>query len=148
MQLHNVRQWLQLRHVVPDEARVNALLSFCFLVVCLVNAVGLMLARFSARAGDYGIRRALGATRSDIFLQCLTETAVVGVLGGLLGLALTALGLAANRASLDYLADALGPLTHLDPAVMALTVALAVAPRCAPACTPHGEQLEYSLRCN
>jgi putative ABC transport system permease protein len=88
--------------------------------------VGLMLARFSARAGEFAIRRALGASRLDIFLQCLTETAVVGVLGGILGLALTALGLAANRASLGALADYADRLTHFDPAVMALTLALAV----------------------
>ena len=66
-------------HIIPDEVRVNSLLAFGFLTVCLVNAVGLMLARFSARANDFGVRRALGATRSDIFLQCLSETAVVGV---------------------------------------------------------------------
>ncbi|MEJ0008172.1 MAG: FtsX-like permease family protein [Steroidobacteraceae bacterium] len=86
-----------------------------------------MLARFSARASEYAIRRALGASRMDIFLQCLTETAIVGVLGGILGLALTALGLAANRASLgNALAESTNRLTHLDPAVMALTVALAI----------------------
>jgi putative ABC transport system permease protein len=126
VQLSNVHQWLALMHVIPDEVRVNSLLAFGFLTVCLVNAVGLMLARFSARAGDFGVRRALGATRTDIFLQCLTETAVVGVLGGILGLALTALGLAANRASLGYLAQYVGGLMRLDPAVMVLTVALAV----------------------
>jgi putative ABC transport system permease protein len=126
VQMHNVRQWLDTMHIVPDEVRVNSLLAFGFLLVCLVNAVGLMLARFSAKASEYAVRRALGASRSDIFLQCLTETAMVGVLGGILGLALTALGLIANRASLGYLAEIVGPLMNLDPDVMALTVALAV----------------------
>jgi len=113
-------------HIVPDEVRVNSLLAFGFLLVCLVNAVGLMLARFSAKSGDYAVRRAMGASRADIFLQCLTETAIVGVLGGTLGLGLTALGLAANRASLGYLAEVVGPLLNLDLKVMLLTVALAV----------------------
>jgi putative ABC transport system permease protein len=126
VQLHNVRQWLDLMHIVPDEVRVNSLLAFGFLAVCLVNAVGLMLARFSARAGEYAVRRALGASRKDVFLQCLMETAVVGVLGGVLGLVLTALGLAANRASLGYLAEFVGPLMDLNLDVMALTVALAI----------------------
>jgi putative ABC transport system permease protein len=126
VQLSNVHQWLSLQHVIPDEVRVNSLVAGGFLLVCLVNAVGLMLARFSARAGEFGVRRALGATRADIFLQCLTETAVVGILGGITGLALTALGLAANRASLGYLAEQVGGLLRLDPQVMALTVALAV----------------------
>ncbi len=126
VQLSNVHQWLDVMHVIPNEVRVNSLLAFGFLAVCLVNAVGLMLARFSARAADFGIRRALGASRTDIFLQCLTETAVVGLLGGILGLALTALGLAANRASLGFLAQYVGGLMRMDPEVMALTVALAV----------------------
>jgi putative ABC transport system permease protein len=126
VQLSNVTEWLALEHVVPNEVRVNSLLAFGFLAVCLVNAVGLMLARFSARAGEFAIRRALGASRLEIFLQCLTETALVGVLGGILGLALTALGLAANRASLGTLADYADRLTHFDPQIMALTVALAV----------------------
>jgi putative ABC transport system permease protein len=51
---------------------------------------------------------------------------VVGVLGGMLGLVLTALGLAANRASLGYLAEFAGPLMDLNPDVMLLTEALAV----------------------
>jgi putative ABC transport system permease protein len=117
---------LAFEHIVPDEVRVNTLLAFGFLAVCLVNAVGLMLARFSSRAGEFAIRRALGASRRAIFLQCLTETAVVGVLGGVAGLALTALGLAANRASLGALAESANQLTHLDPDVMALTLALAI----------------------
>src|ERR1700733_2553912 len=101
--------WIQLWVELPDAA-----------------AVGRMLARFAARANNFGVRRALGASRADIFLQCLTETAVVGVLGGMLGLALTALGLAANRMSLSVLAGDADRLTHFDPVVMALTVALAV----------------------
>lgn len=126
VQLNNVHQWLAFEKIIPDEVRVNSLLALGFLVVCLVNAVGLMLARFSARASEFGVRRALGASRTDIFLQCLTETAVVGVLGGILGLALTALGLAGNRASLGQFAETATRLTHMDPSVMALTVALAV----------------------
>ena len=127
VRLSSVRQWLELQHIVPDEVRVNSLLAFGFLAVCLVNAVGLMLARFAARASEFAVRRALGASRTDIFLQCLTETAVVGVLGGILGLGLTALGLAGNRASLGgALAEYTNRLTQLDPSVMALTVALAI----------------------
>jgi putative ABC transport system permease protein len=127
VQLNDVHQWLDFEHVVPDEVRVNSLLAFGFLAVCLVNAVGLMLARFSGRVEEFAVRRALGASRKDIFLQCFTETAVVGVLGGILGLLLAALGLAANRASLgSSFSDYTNPLTHMDPAVMALTVALAV----------------------
>ncbi len=126
VQLSNVRQWLQIEHVVPDEVRINALLASGFLLVCLVNAVGLMLARFAGRSGAYAIRRALGASRLDIFLQCMVETALVGVLGGALGLMLTALGLAGQRTTLKTVSAYTPQLTHLDPNVMALTVVLAI----------------------
>ena len=43
--------------------------------------VGLLLAKFSARAGEVGVRRALGATKSEIFHQYLIEAAVDAVLG-------------------------------------------------------------------
>jgi len=126
VQLSNVRQWLQAQHIVPDEVRLNAVLSLGFLVVCLVNAVGLMLARFAGRSGAYAVRRALGASRLDIFLQCLAETAVVGALGGALGLGLTALGLAGQRAMLKTVSAYTGQLTHLDSNLMTLTVILGV----------------------
>ena len=126
VELSNVRQWLQIEHVVPDEVRINALLALGFLLVCLVNAVGLMLARFAGRSGAYAIRRALGASRLDIFLQCMVETALVGALGGALGLMLTALGLIGQRTTLQYTAPDTSRLTHLDPGLMALTLIVAI----------------------
>ena len=51
-------------------------LAFGFLLLCLVNTIGLLLAKFSARAAEVGVRRALGATRGAIFRQFLVESAV------------------------------------------------------------------------
>jgi putative ABC transport system permease protein len=126
VQLSNVRQWLEIEHIIPDELRLNALLASGFLLVCLVNAIGLMLARFAGRSAAYAIRRALGASRLDIFRQCMVETALVGALGGALGLVLTALGLAGQRTTLSAVPGIYGQLTYLDPQLMALTVVLAV----------------------
>jgi putative ABC transport system permease protein len=122
-QLRNVTEWLHYRHVVPDEVRILILVSFGFLLVCLMNAMGLMLAKIMGRAGDIGVRRALGASRAAIFGQCLTETGVVGLAGGLLGLGLTALGLTAARALLSKNFVA---LAHLDLADTAIAVLLGV----------------------
>ena len=122
--LRNARQWLEYQHVVADESRILVVVSFSFLFVCLVNAVGLMLAKFMSRAAETGVRRALGANRRAVFAQCLVETGVIGFAGGLLGLALTAAGLAGTRA---VLSETVTRLTHLDLADMIIAVALAVA---------------------
>ncbi|MDP9089265.1 MAG: ABC transporter permease [Pseudomonadota bacterium] len=122
-QLRNVNQWLQYRHVVPSEVRILVLVSFGFLLVCLMNAMGLMLAKIMGRAGDIGVRRALGASRQAIFTQCLIETGVVGLAGGALGLVLTALGLLAARSLLTKEFVALARLDWTDTG-MALVLAL------------------------
>ena len=122
--LSNVRQWLVLEHVVPDESRVTVVLSFGFLFVCLVNAVGLMLAKFMTRSAEIGVRRAIGANRRAIFTQCLVEAGVIGLAGGLLGLLLTAAGLAGMR---GLLSQEIAALAHLDTVDVLATMALAVA---------------------
>jgi putative ABC transport system permease protein len=87
--LHDQEDWLNYQHVVPPEARISFVVALGLLVVCAVNTVGLLLARFMRRSGDIGVRRALGGSRSAILFQYLTEAAVVGLAGGLLGAALT-----------------------------------------------------------
>jgi putative ABC transport system permease protein len=129
VELRDVNDWLKYEDVVPEQARVNTLIGFALLVVCLINAIGLMLAKFGGRAGELGVRRAMGGSRVDIFLQCLVETAVIGLAGGLLGLGLTAIGLAADRVLLApgerYVA--LDVLTHLDIGMLAITLTVAMA---------------------
>ena len=71
--------------VVPPAVRAISYVADGFLVVCLINAVGLLLAKFSSRARDLALRRALGASRSQIFLQCVTETLLIGLIGGVVG---------------------------------------------------------------
>jgi putative ABC transport system permease protein len=97
VRLRTLRQWLALpvNHVVPQASALSMIVSISFLLICLVNAVGLMLARFMRRAPEIGVRRALGASRGAIHRQFLTEAAAIGVAGGVLGLVLTALGMAA-----------------------------------------------------
>jgi len=122
--LRDVRSWLRYQHVVSNEASILVLVSFSFLFVCLLNAMGLMLAKFMGRAADIGVRRALGANRRAILTQCLIEAGVVGVAGGLLGLALTGLGLLGLRSLLSK--EAL-ELTHLDLPGVGIALVLAVS---------------------
>lgn len=121
--IRNAREWLDYQHAVSTEARILVLVSFSFLLVCLLNAMGLMLAKIMGRAADIGVRRALGADRRAIFSQCLMEAGVVGFAGGLLGLGLTALGLLGLRA---LLSDEVSRLTHFSPADVAIAVTLSV----------------------
>jgi putative ABC transport system permease protein len=121
--IRDVREWLVYQHAVSDEVRILVLVSFSFLLVCLLNAMGLMLAKIMGRAGDIGVRRALGASRRAIFGQCLIEAGVVGLAGGLLGLALTALGLIGLR---SLLSEEVSRLTHFSPADIIIAIVLAV----------------------
>ena len=123
VQLRNLRQWLVYQKVVSDEARILVWVSFSFLFICLLNAMGLMLARISRQAADISVRRALGANRPAVFLQGLIEAGLIGALGALLGMVLTVLGLAALR---SLLSGDIRPLAHLDTADAAITIAVAL----------------------
>lgn len=102
--LLDVNQALQAAHMTPPGMRVAAIAAFGFLLVCLFNATGLMLARLSGQAAEFSVRRALGATRRQIFMQCLADATLVGVGGGVLGVMVTLAGLAFERLTLreDY----------------------------------------------
>jgi putative ABC transport system permease protein len=121
--IRDVREWLVYQHAVSDEVRILVLVSFSFLLVCLLNAMGLMLAKIMGRSVDIGVRRALGANRTAIFAQCLIEAGVVGFMGGLLGLLLTALGLLGLR---GLLSEEVNRLTHLGLTDISIAVLLSV----------------------
>jgi putative ABC transport system permease protein len=122
--LRNVRQWLSYNQVVPPAVPTLTSVSFALLLVCVLNAVGLMLANFMARSGVISVRRALGATRPAIFAQFMIEAGVIGVAGGIVGIGLTVLGLMACRAVLQRDLSALTQL-HDGDVLIALAVALA-----------------------
>jgi len=70
-----------------------------FLVIGGVVIMNVMLASVIERTREIGLRKSLGARRSDILLQFLTETAVMSTIGGAIGVALAyifALVIAAN----------------------------------------------------
>ena len=120
--LENVMQWMQHLGVVSKDSKLSTWLAFGFLLVCLVNTVGLLLAKFSARAGEVGVRRALGATRREIFQQFLTEAAVIGLAGGLLGLLLSFGGLWL----ISLQSEAMATLARMNWPMLFLTLTLSV----------------------
>jgi putative ABC transport system permease protein len=122
--LYDARQWLAMANMVPDELRISLAVAVGFLAVCLLNAVALMLAKFSGRTGELRTRRALGASQRALFLQCLVEAGSLGVIGGLLGAAFTALGLFVERGLIreDY-----AKFTQIDASQLLLSIAAAIA---------------------
>lgn len=122
VRLRDVMAWLDYNKVVPNDVVVQMWLGFGFLLVCLVNTVGLLLAKFLRRGGEIGVRRALGASRRAIFTQCLVEAGTVGLAGGILGLGLSLLGLWAVRLQPASYAK----LAHLDIGMLLSTFVLAI----------------------
>lgn len=120
--LPSLMQWLDFNRVIPSDVRLQTWLAFAFLLICLFNTVGLMLAKFLRRAGEIGVRRALGATQSAVLTQCLVEAGLIGFLGGVGGLLLTLTGLWLVRQQPVEYAD----LLHLDTPMFLLTFALAI----------------------
>lgn len=91
--LLTVMEWMADEEVVPEEATSLLVISLLFLVVCSLNLIGILLGKFLARAPEVSVRRAMGASKLSVFLQHLVECELVGVLGGVLGIGLAALGL-------------------------------------------------------
>ncbi|WP_447730928.1 ABC transporter permease [Pseudoxanthomonas suwonensis] len=123
VRLRSVMEWLEFKRVVPNDVVMQLWLGLGFLLVCLVNTVGLLLAKFLRRGSEIGVRRALGASRQAIFSQCLVEAGTVGLVGGILGLGLSLLGLWAVRQQPASYAE----LAHLDLGMLVFTFVLAIA---------------------
>lgn len=121
--LSNVNTWMDVSGVVGNDNRVQLRLSVLFLLVCVLNTVGLLMAKFLGKGGEVALRRAMGASRGAVFAQNLVEVGTVGALGGLAGIGLAWLGLR----GVESLYRGYQHLVNLDPALLAVAVGLSVA---------------------
>jgi putative ABC transport system permease protein len=119
--ISDVMEWMDVNEIVRNDNRVLVRLSFLFLLVCVLNTVGLLMAKFMGKGGEVALRRAMGASRRAVFHQNLMEVGLIGVLGGLAGIGLAWLGLRA----VESMYRGYQHLVHLDPAMLATAVVTA-----------------------
>lgn len=133
--LNSVMEWMDDREVVAEDVNVLLGIAFMFLIVCLLNTIGLLLAKVARRTGDISLRRALGASRRAVFSQYIVEAGMIGLGGGLLGVGMTWLGLQGIRGLYGDL-DFITRLVAMDWPIIVAAIALAIAAALAAALYP------------
>lgn len=101
---HDVRgkNAIQVQNFNDQMSQINQVLSYITLFVVFVAAISLlvggigvmniMLVSVTERTREIGIRKALGARTGSILLQFLSESAIITLLGGIIGILLGVLG--------------------------------------------------------
>jgi predicted permease len=118
-----------LKDYIGGRLRRSLVVLWCavgaILLIACVNLSNLLLARAAARAKEFAMRSALGASRARIVGQLLTESFILSGAGALLGLGLASI-LVAWLAHQGALALPLLSTLHLDGAALGWTVLIAV----------------------
>ena len=121
----------------------------CVLLISCANVASLMLARGAGQQMELSVRAALGASRSRIVRQLLTESVVLSLCGGLLGLLLALWGVSAlTRLGAGSIprADEIGVSYAVLGFTLVVSLAAGVLFGLAPALQSSGGRMTNSLR--
>ncbi|HEY7058675.1 MAG TPA: ABC transporter permease, partial [Vicinamibacterales bacterium] len=114
------------RNLVRGFAAALMVLVSLVLAVACANVAGIMLTRASARAREIALRSALGAGRARLARQLLTETIVLALFSGLLGIGLARVLLPAAMLMLPPLPASIAVPLTLDWRVLLFAMSLSV----------------------
>jgi putative ABC transport system permease protein len=119
------------------------------LLIACANIANLLLARATSRAREIAVRATLGAGRARLVRQLLSETAVLGLLGGTVGIALAYGGVHALRSLLPSSLPVMNPV-RVDIWVLGFALLLSAIAGCifglAPALFAANANLQSNLR--
>jgi putative ABC transport system permease protein len=117
-----VREHLALQDITGSDNRLAAWIGWGFLLVSVVNATCLLLAKFLRGARTSAIHSALGAARKQVFQLHLFQAMLLGLLSAALGTALTWLSLFLMRT----VAPRLEKVAVLEPGVFAALIGVSL----------------------
>ena len=111
---------------------LTAAVALVLMIAC-ANVAGLLVARSSARQRELAIRAAIGASRWRVVRQLLTESILLSIFGGLLGLMLGGLGVRAllllvpgEIPRIGHPAQLISPFALVDWRILAFTIGISV----------------------
>jgi predicted permease len=110
----------------PTVLSLMGAVALVLLIAC-ANVANLMLVRAAANRREVAIRQALGADRRRLYSQFLSQTSILCLLGGMLGVALAAFAVPLLRLALSHTADldaSLVPSIQLNLPVLLFTLAI------------------------